>query len=145
MQYEALAPIAGREALTLLSFSPQIAKERGLRSMTLDEYNRLRAPSDTTLLFSYGAIAFGLLGSLAHSTTVAVATIAASVLILIVLAVRTVKRLDKADQFRCPSCAKIPHQWVADNPSDDRAYTDYQTDFCLHCRFDLRRPVEPNG
>ncbi|WP_057971665.1 hypothetical protein [Lysobacter antibioticus] len=113
--------------------------------MTLDEYNRLRAPSDTTPLFSCGAIAFGLLGFFAPSTTVAVATISASALILIILGVRTVKRLGKADQFRCPSCAKIPHQWVAAGPSDDRAHTDYRTDFCLHCRFDLRRPEDPNA
>ncbi|MGO1003457.1 hypothetical protein [Lysobacter sp. CA196] len=113
--------------------------------MKLDEYNRLRGPSDTTPLFSCGAIAFGLLGFLAHSTAVAVATISASVLVLIALGVHTVKRLDKADQFRCPSCTAIPHQWVAPGPVDDRAHTDYRTDFCLHCRFDLRRPEDPNA
>ena len=113
--------------------------------MSLDEYNRLRGPSDIAPLLAGGAIVFGLLGCLAHSTVVAVTSIAASVAVLTVLGVRKVRRLDRADQFLCPSCAKTPHQWVAPGPSDDRAHTDYQTDFCLHCRFDLRQPEDESA
>jgi hypothetical protein len=111
-------------------------------SMTLDEYNRRRAPSDTTPLYSLGTIAFGLLAFVAHSTVVAVGTAAVSVLILFVLGVRTVKRLEKVDEFRCPSCGGTPHRWVAPGPDDDRAATIYEVDRCVHCDFDLRQPPQ---
>lgn len=108
--------------------------------MNLAEYNRLRAPTDSGPLLAWIAIVIALLGGLAQSTLVVVAAIAIAIFILVGLSVRSVRRLNRADQFRCPNCGNTPHQWVAPDPSDDSVCTHYQTDVCLHCRWDLRRP-----
>lgn len=113
--------------------------------MKLAEYNRLRAPTDSGPLLTWIAIVIALLGSLAQSTIVVVAAVAIAIFILVGLSVRSVRRLNRADQFRCPTCGNTPHQWVAADPSDDRVCTNYQTDVCLHCRLDLRRPEDGNA
>ena len=73
-------------------------------------------------------------------TFVVVASVAIAIFIVAGVSIRSVRRLNRADQFRCPACGNTPHQWVAPDPSDDRVRTHYQTDVCLHCRRDLRRP-----
>lgn len=113
--------------------------------MKLAEYNRLRAPTDSGPLLAWIAIVIALLGSLAQSTIVVAASVAIAIFILVGLSVRSVRRLNSADQFRCPTCGNTPHQWVAPDPSDDRVCTNYQTDVCLHCRLDLRRPEDSSA
>jgi len=81
-----------------------------------------------------------LVGGLAQSTIATVGLIAIAIAILFFPGRRTLRRLERIDQFRCPSCGKTPHQWVAPGPSDDRVCTIYDTDLCIHCRLDLRQP-----
>lgn len=110
--------------------------------MNLSEYNQLRASTDSGPLLVWILLTMALVGSLAQSTIVTVGLIAIAIAVLFFLGRRTLRRLERVDQFRCPSCGNTPHQWVSPGPSDDRVCTIYDTDFCIHCRLDLRQPEE---
>lgn len=136
----------GVAASTLVSFGGQtVGAQLGLESMNLREYNQLRASTDSAPLLTWVALTMALVGSLAQSTTVTVGLVVIFMVLLIFLGRRTIRRLDRVDQFRCPSCGNTPHEWLAPGPSDDRVRTVYDTDFCIHCRFDLRQPEDASA